>query len=507
MSVGVSRGDILAVCNFRLIGYDKCANANGNVAIRPGTFYFPFPSLSSPMVRPTLVRILLGAAAAVAVANTARAATYYVSNQGNDQNEGRSPQAAWASLARVSRASLQPGDKVLFHRGHVWRGQLVPQSGDETSRITYAAYAEGEKPLLLGSISKSKPEDWTDEGNSIWSAGGLPIDVGNIIFGNEETCGVKKWRRSDLRQDNDYWYDRVTHKVKLRSAVNPARRYARIECAMDRHGIDESGRHYVTYEGLAVKYAAAHGIGGGATHHITVRNCDIGFIGGGALRRYKETTPERYGNGIEFWSKAHDNLVEGCRLWEIFDAALTNQSHPLIKGGRGPGTPQYNLTYRNNVIWNAEYSWEYWNRPENSETHDVYFVHNTCINAGHGWGHSQRPDPSGRQLCFYSSPARARNIVIRDNIFCEAKANAFCAPSWSRAQIEALVMDHNCWYQAKGKMILFKDASYAMADFAKYQADWHKEPHSICALPKFMDAEHHDFRLAPGSRCAGMGSQ
>ena len=28
-------------------------------------------------------------------------------------------------------------------------------------------------------------------------------------------------------------------------------------------------------------------------------------------------------------------------------------------------------------------------------------------------------------------------------------------------------------------MILFKDASYPMADFAKYQAEWGKEPHSI----------------------------
>ena len=56
-------------------------------------------------------------------------------------------------------------------------------------------------------------------------------------------------------------------------------------------------------------------------------------------------------------------------------------------------------------------------------------------------------------------------------------------------------------------MILFKDASYTMAGFAKYQAEWHKEPHSICALPKFVDAAHHDFRLAPGSPGAGMGCQ
>jgi len=59
-------------------------------------------------------------------------------------------------------------------------------------------------------------------------------------------------------------------------------------------------------------------------------------------------------NGIEFWSNARDCLVEGCRLWEIYDAALTNQ---------GNGTnQQVNITYRDNVIWNSEYSFEYWNR-------------------------------------------------------------------------------------------------------------------------------------------------
>ena len=94
---------------------------------------------------------------------------------------------------------------------------------------------------------------------------------------------VKKWREADLRQNNDYWYDKAAHKVKLWSAENPAKRDTRIELALDRHGIDESGRHYVTYENLAVKYAGAHGIGGGSTHHITVRNCDFGFIGGGEM--------------------------------------------------------------------------------------------------------------------------------------------------------------------------------------------------------------------------------
>jgi hypothetical protein len=427
-----------------------------------------------------------------AAANAASAATYYVSNRGSYSNDGRSPQTAWATLLRVNAGPFQPGDRILFRRGDVWRGQLIPHSGSPAGHVTYAAYGAGAKPLLLGSVPKSRPGDWTAEGPDVWSAGSFPADVGNIIFDEGKACGAKRWHESDLRRDGDFWYDRGRHRVKLRLTENPAKRYARIECAIREHVIWQLNRSYIVYENLAVKYGGAHGVGAANAHHTIVRDCDFAFIGGGD--QMGDGRQVRFGNGIEFWATAHDNLVERCRLWEIYDAALTNQSS-------GPRTPQYNITYRNNVIWNSEYSFEYWNRPEDSETHDIYFLHNTCINAGYGWGHAQRPDPSGCHLRFYASPARARNIVVCDNIFDGATGPAFYAPQWTKGQIDGLVMDHNCWFQPKGMMIHSNVLAYTMLDFAKYQAVWKKEPHSICAAARFVDAQKRDFHLAAGSPC------
>ncbi|MBN1342446.1 MAG: carbohydrate binding domain-containing protein [Phycisphaerae bacterium] len=611
----------------------------------------------------------LAGLAVASLATLAVAEDYYVSNAGDDRNDGRSPDKPWRTIVRVNAHPLQPGDVVRLKRGDSWREQLVPRSGGEKGHVTYSAYGSGDKPLLLGSVEKNDPKDWTRDSGNIWvttqptatgkellknpsfaadlaewnlhyeqgakavlardtadadsppaacrvtcakpgqsgshiqlytsgmaieqgkvyrlifrakstkpfvlnypnlmssgppwigytssrwlgrkqittewatgekfykagvtakdarltfflgdafpegailhldslsfaeceGSGLLTSDVGNIIFDGEKSCGVKKFKESELKTQGDYWYDEDAHVVKLCSAKNPAEHYADIECAIREHVIDQSGKCYVVYELLAVKYGAAHGIGGGSTHHIIVRDCDFAYIGGGDQSGGEHTV--RFGNGVEFWGTAHDCLVERCRLWEIYDAALTNQSS-------GPNTPQINIVYRNNLIWNSEYSFEYWNRPEKSETRNVRFENNTCLFAGYGWGHTQRPDPSGRHLCFYTSPARATDICVRNNVFFEAKGNAFFCWTWPRQAILDLKIDHNAWHQSSGAMVRFwnkdkaKDASYEMARFQAYQKDWGMEPHSIVADPDLVDPTKADLHLKKGSPCIDAG--
>jgi len=80
----------------------------------------------------------------------ALATTYYLSNQGNDANDGLTPQTAWQSLNHVNNATLADGDTILLQRGHVFRGELNPRK--VYTNITYGAFGVGTRPVISGSI-------------------------------------------------------------------------------------------------------------------------------------------------------------------------------------------------------------------------------------------------------------------------------------------------------------------------------------------------------------------
>jgi len=446
--------------------------------------------------RPKCVAVLVCLFTLIWLAGTAVAGrpshVHYVdAADGHDDRDGLNSESAWGTLEKVNRASLKPGDKVLFKRGGQWRGQLIPQSGAAEGAITYGAFGTGAKPLLLGSVPMNAPSDWRRLEAGLWGASDsqelLSVDVGNIIFDHGAAVGVKRWSRAEVQQPGEYFYDPAARSVLLRSDDNPASRHRSIELALKRHIIDQSGKHDVIYEDLDLRYGAAHGIGGSGVRHIVVRRCDLSYVGGGHQTTRADGRPVRYGNGIEFWSDARDCLVEGCRLWEIYDAALTNQ-------GNGTNV-QENITYRHNVIWNCEYSFEYWNRGEASRTHNIRFEHNTCVDAGYGWGHDQRPDRNGRHLMFYDNSAVTFDVIVRYNIFCNATDS--CLRLHGRDWTSALMMDNNCWFQRRGPLLLWGRAAVATDGFADHQRSRGFSAGALVVEPTFVNAERRDYHLRP----------
>ena len=450
------------------------------------------------------------------------AATYYVdAEKGNDAASGTSESAAWRSLGKVNAGDLKPDDSVLFRRGGVWRGQLVPQSGMPGKPVRYSNYGKGPKPALQQSVDASGTNSWVSANVKgrweLWATDPsftnvLDRDVGNVICdGGERQC-VKKWRFEDVKGQLDYWYDATNRRVVVKFYKNPADEFASIELAKTAHVVSEGGKHDVVYDGLTVRYGAAHGFGGGDVAGITIRNCDVCWIGGG-LQHWKTRPdgtayPVRYGNGIEFWCSAKNCLVERNRVWEIYDAALTVQgraddpAHPSV---------ETDIVWRDNVIWNAEYSFEYWNRPAFSKTANVVFEHNTCVQAGFGWGHSQRPDPNGAHLMFYANAAPTAGFIVRNNLFCRSTDRSLRMDADWRT---GLTLDRNLWwfpgdwdgvkngiFQCGWEKDDGKPRQYTCGEkeFARFRKETGFEADGVWGEPQFTDAARNDYRLWPAT--------
>ncbi|MDO5565530.1 MAG: hypothetical protein Q4G59_02655, partial [Planctomycetia bacterium] len=288
----------------------------------------------------------------------------------------------------------------------------------------------------------------------------LKCDVGNLIFDHGQykklhRCGIKKWSLDDCKNPGEYWYDSAEQRVYLRFDTNPGSEFKSLELALNSHIVAQGNCHDIVYENLAVAYGAAHGFGGGDTQRLVIRKCDVYYIGGGHQHTRPNGVPVRFGNGIEFWGNCDNNLVEECRLWEIYDAALTNQGRDDV---------ETNITYRKNVIWNSEYSFEYWNA---KKTENILFEDNICVDAGHGWAHDQRPDPNGTHLMFYRNKAETTGFIIRNNVFSESTEVCVRMDTDWRS---GLTLDGNKYYQSEKPLVRWLVKSYYNKDELKRMA-------------------------------------
>ena len=100
--------------------------------------------------------------------------TYYLSNAGNDSNNGTSASTPWKTISKLNSASLAAGDNLLFNRGEVFYGQILPQR----STINYGSYGSGALPVISGFEVVS---NWTSIGGGIYSAPTSALNTLNMV--------------------------------------------------------------------------------------------------------------------------------------------------------------------------------------------------------------------------------------------------------------------------------------------------------------------------------------
>ncbi len=238
---------------------------------------------------------------------------YYVSNEGNDSDDGRSPSTAWASINKINNASLQPGDSIFFESGGLWREALeIPSSGSESDYIYFGPYGEGPRPRIYGSETSA----WSEYAANIWVSdqsfenpasgypGGVFFEAGDTILWGQ----AQKDLVDDLSADRDWtWYD---GNIYIYNSSDPASEYSSVEVGQRDFCIYFDEHDYLAFDSLDIRYSKLAGFKEQWPFNnetgLEVKNCYVSHIG---------IKGSRVGYGIEFWhsdSHVHNNIIREC---------------------------------------------------------------------------------------------------------------------------------------------------------------------------------------------------
>jgi len=318
--------------------------------------------------------------------------TFYISNHGNDENDGKTPKTAWQTFKNINDPQKNcDGCNVLFERGGIWRGQFIGAKG-----VTYSAYGEGAKPEIWGSPENgSGAEKWSllEGTDNIWVFYRELQECGGILL-NGETVAIKetplwdtetqKWLTSEYLTefcsapledcyefdvktlDNLHFFSALEGidqsisfacwgKLYLRcDAGNPGEVYDSIEffSSSDGWGQGVLAPENGVLDNLCFRYLSS---GVGTRSYATVQNCVVTWVGGivqGYYANYDEgwCTVTRCGDGIAGGyrgSKVVNNYVSYC-----YDFGITVESSTWACLSED-GVPSHNILVSGNLVENC----------------------------------------------------------------------------------------------------------------------------------------------------------
>ncbi len=350
-----------------------------------------------------------------------RKKVYYISENGDDNNNGLSPENAIKTFKKIETFVLEEGDAILLERGGIYR--LESMFWIRANDIKIGAYGDGEKPLLLGSVKNYAVADiWEQTDNkNIWCTYVPKSEkrVGGIFFNGDSEYGSWKISLDKVLENGDYYNDNDNEKLYLYlENQNPGEYFDSIEISTTNAAIRASYINGLYAENINFKYFTVGAFHLGEIENITVTNCIIGWCGGGLFSYNKETGYVcRYGNAFQTWYLAKNIDVNNCWIYQQFDAALTFQGF-----GKEPAN-FVNITYKDNLIEYCSMNIEFWVGNQGKDRHlsnieNILYEGNIIRFAGYGWAGREREkmDNQASLLGWNYHYEICKNFVIKDNI-------------------------------------------------------------------------------------------
>ncbi|MBE6529003.1 MAG: hypothetical protein E7680_00145 [Ruminococcaceae bacterium] len=438
----------------------------------------------------------LAATKAFAVVPAASGKTYYISSiNGNDANNGTSPETAWASPKKAN--AVKSGDLVLFECGSEFRRDnelfFTLQSG-----VTYATYGSGEKPIFYGSIDASDPNLWLPvKGKTnlyyfktqiVFSG---ETDIGSIVFNDGEAWGIKiqklykQTKKEGQRSNNTLALTDVSNGLKTFASIpsyelkngsdlkgpdlcfyhdtkyvylyceggNPATRFSSVELSQHKFAFNGEGVSNVTVLNLDFRNFGNHAAHVFNCKNFTIKNCSFTFIGGTVDLNYGDwrNYDTRLGNAVENWNSCDGMTIENCFFDQIYDTAMTTQSNSDISSK--------NIVYRNNVVQNVWFGVELWAGAEGSdqtiEFSNVDVSGNYFAKIGEGFT-TQRPDKidpgTDYSVNAFIKVSRGpyemgNSFYVTDNIIDGTNGKMiFCGYPKTKTGADGVVFDRNTYF-------------------------------------------------------------
>jgi len=330
---------------------------------------------------------------------------YYISSlNGDDKNDGLTPETAWKTdwklVMRTNNGKIKAGDVIYFERGGIYRLENTLKAA---SGVSYSAYGEGPKPIITVSRGDlADPSYWkqTEENPNVWKTTKLVdnFQIANIVFNGGELQGeriIYEYLDEDVNGRianamtglpyEGYWdlhrelqFDYVvegdTNWVLYLycSQGNPGEVFDSIEFCRRVDIMYCGGTENVTLDNLAFMYTSLGAVQFDRCKNGRIQNCEFGYIGGSDQDVYSPETHYRrwaglVGNAIQVWAGCDGFSVDNCYIHHTFDEAITTQSNELA--------PVYDIHYTNNVITHCRQAATLWGV---SDVNVIEYSNNDC---------------------------------------------------------------------------------------------------------------------------------
>lgn len=352
----------------------------------------------------------------LALVTSSTGVAYYVDNQnGSDDGAGTSSTSSWRTIAKINATKFNPGDKILFKRGGVWREELkISSSGSSDNPIIVDAYGDGAKPLILGSENVStmttKGFAFRKSGTTnIWTTGPISIakdfnntNIGFVLLTKEVSSpvwGVNVGKVvnsvANLTTDGTFYWKVLEKDAKgnpikgellmySTNSAGPFVQWPDLEIALRARGITIDNQSYLTIKNVDVRYGSSGSIRiANGSHHIILDNCEASY-GGGTLTAasFSGGSLIRAGDLIKIDTNSHDITVKNCRVTNSWESGISVEAW-------ASNDYLYNISIEDNEINRCSLGIGV-NAPDysgvsNNSVEKVYLRRNKITGSGYGW--------------------------------------------------------------------------------------------------------------------------